>query len=204
MEGESQKFTYLQAIVIFITIAMLGFFLVFLAIIMHYLKIAALTIKTILKAAFETNSPFLAFSNDIKTIRHTKLRKEVEENMKEAQKDMTYFTKWTIILHSCKRTKQPERSNEEMAKLAKFKNKNFNLLQPPSVFYLFLYMLGLIIVWLFSGLFAGIFSTDLINNYVPYVLVLPLIVSVLSTIVIIFFIHVFHYVYLHNVRSAFK
>ena len=105
MEGESQNFTYLQAFVIFITIALLGFFLVFLAIIMHYLKIVALTIKTILKAAFETNSPFLAFSNDIKAIRHTKLRKEVEENMKEAQKDMTYFTKWTIILHSCKKNK---------------------------------------------------------------------------------------------------
>lgn len=109
-----------------------------------------------------------------------------------------------MIFYSCKRKKQPERNNEEMAKLAKFKNKNFNLLQPPVVFYLFLYMLGFIIVWLLSGLFSGLFSTDLIMSYVPFVFILPLIVSVISTILIVFFIHVFHYLYLHNVRSAFN
>ena len=98
MEGENREFTYLHAIVILITIALLGFFIVFMAITMNYLKTVAMTIKTILKAAFEAKSPFLAFKSDIATIRHTKLREEAETCMKDTNKNKDHFTRWTVIL----------------------------------------------------------------------------------------------------------
>lgn len=137
MEGEAQNFNFLDALVIMITLALLGFFIVFMAVIMAYFKTVALTIKTILKAAFEAQSPFLAFRDDIATIKHTKLREEAEMNMKETGIQHKYFTRWTVILEQCpSKAQQNDDNNEDLARLRKTK---FNLLNPPFVFYAFIY-----------------------------------------------------------------
>ena len=100
MEARSQAFDVISAIVLLITILLLVLFVLLLSFVMTYFKTVALTIKTILKAAFEAKSPFLAFRDDIKQIKHTKLREEAESNMQNANSQHKYFTRWTIILDS--------------------------------------------------------------------------------------------------------
>jgi hypothetical protein len=103
MEGELKGFNFLHALILAITIAKLGFFIVFLSLNLAYFKTLAVTIKTILKAAFESNSPFLAYQDDVKAIKHTKLREEVENQMRIAEKDQDLLVRWTVILDNCKK-----------------------------------------------------------------------------------------------------
>jgi hypothetical protein len=128
-----------------------------------------------LKAAFEAQSPFLAFKDDIAAIRHTKLREEVEMNMKDNDNNS----------NSCKRNK-------------------YNLLNPPFVFYAFIYTFGIIIVWLCSGLFVGVYSSELKESLIPGIFFIPFICAFIATITIITFNCVLHYLYLRNIRMAFK
>ena len=48
-----------------------------------HLKKLSFKIKTILKAAHESKSPFLAYKSDVQRIKHTKKREEIEKSMQE-------------------------------------------------------------------------------------------------------------------------
>ena len=139
MEERSQAFDFIDSVVLLITIILLVLFVLFLSMVMTYFKTVALTIKTILKAAFEAKSPFLAFKDDIKRIKHTKLREEAEQNMKDTGLQQKYFTRWTFFLDECpkKNIKNTEQDNGD---LDNFKKTKFNLLNPPLQFYVLIYI----------------------------------------------------------------
>jgi len=198
MDGNTKSFNFLHALIIFITIVLLGFFLVFLTITLNYFKTVALTIKIILRAAFESKSPFLAYKEDIKTIKHTKLREEVEKNMLQTQSNFQYFTRWTVILD-----RWSQKGNNPYDQSGKT-CKNYNLLEPPAVLYSCLYAMGVILVWLWAGLFTSLFSTSLLKSMLPGVILIPILVSLVATAIIIVLSCSLHYIYLINVRAAFK
>ncbi|CAI2372043.1 unnamed protein product [Moneuplotes crassus] len=199
---EEQSFAFIDAVIFLITLLLLVSFVIFLSMIMTYFKTVAMTIKTILKAAFEAKSPFLAFKDDIKQIRHTKLREEAEANMRDVDLQDKYFTKWTIILHECGSRKRQD--HEEEGQLHKLKQNKYNLLNPPLTFYIFIYLCGIIIVWICSGFFTGIFNSSLRESLMPGIFWIPLLVALISTSIIIIYVYVIHYIYLENIRMAFK
>lgn len=97
MEDENRHFTVFHAISMIITLFLLFLFIFLLAITMNYIKNIAFTIKTILRAAFESKSPFLAYKADVDKIKHTEIRTEVETNMKLIEKEEWYFVRYTLI-----------------------------------------------------------------------------------------------------------
>ena len=102
-DDEDRNFTFYHIASIVVTLVLLFLFILLLMITSSYVKSIAFTIKTIMKAAFESESPFLAFKSDLDQIRHTRIRREVETNMQNINKESWYFTRYTMILETCKR-----------------------------------------------------------------------------------------------------
>ena len=152
---ESQEKNFFNYASIIMTVVQIGVFLTMLSLNIKHLKRLSFKIKTILKAAHESKSPFLAFKSDIGRIKHTKKRAEIEKGMQEIkdQEEAVNFRKIYMGLL--------DTYHHIMVWICVRKKFNlFNFLKPQAKFYHFLNLTGCFIVWFISVFFAA-----LLNNY---------------------------------------
>lgn len=146
------SFSSIHALGLFLSIFVIIVLITLVSVTLKYFKALAFNIKVIMKARCDSKSPFLALKDDIKKIVDTKIRWEVEKNIKENLPNQnscigrmkTAFGIYhpVLCLRLCWRGHiKVWKSNGLMVK----RRMNYNFLEAPPVYNALLYLLTAVI-----------------------------------------------------------
>ena len=153
---------FINVLSVILSVVLILLFIILFSYTVSYMKQLAYKVKVILRAAFESKSPFLTLKKDIKRIKHTQFRSEVERNMRDFhnyRRGDTFRSQWALVTDKFNHLMLWPCSKFSSSTHAPARKSVYNLLKPPTRFFHLLNTTGVLVVWFVTILLAGLMLT---------------------------------------------